>query len=385
MRIAVISIHGKPLSPTTPAKARKLIKSGGAVSRRDKLGTFYIQLTTPTGETIPHETVVGIDPGKLYSGVGVQTPRATLWMGHLVLPFSMVKKAMESRRRLRRFRRYRQTRRRPIRFRHRTGHKIPPSIKANRELEWRVLHELARIYPITHVVSEVVKARGAKSFSPVMVGQQYRWTVSPKNGLWNPDSAGTARLRLALGLQKTPKKPSGPPRLMLSMASPWPRIIFCITPGTRPPLHTANAGKAPATSPRRRLLSFSIRCGIDALCMIKTLSKAGGASGAGARPPCGVFARATSWKRPKPVGAMSRLYSNGQTKEYRCDRRPMTSPRAISGLKPPSLAAVDTAVGRGHAVRALLTSAITAFLPPSRIFARHWPHGSVGESCRVFV
>ena len=206
MRIAVISIHGKPLSPTTPAKARKLIKSGGAVSRRDKLGTFYIQLTTPTGETIPHETVVGIDPGKLYSGVGVQTPRATLWMGHLVLPFSTVKKAMESRRRLRRFRRYRQTRRRPIRFRHRTGHKIPPSIKANRELEWRVLHELARIYPITHVVSEVVKARGAKSFSPVMVGQQYRWTVSPKNGLWNPDSAGTARLRLALGLQKTPKR-----------------------------------------------------------------------------------------------------------------------------------------------------------------------------------
>ncbi len=53
--------------------------------------------------------MVGIDPGKLYSGVGVQTPRATLWMGHLVLPFSTVKKAMESRRRLRRFRRCRKT------------------------------------------------------------------------------------------------------------------------------------------------------------------------------------------------------------------------------------------------------------------------------------
>ncbi len=47
MRIAVISMHGKPLSPTTPAKARKLIQSGGAIPQRDKLGTFYIQLTTP--------------------------------------------------------------------------------------------------------------------------------------------------------------------------------------------------------------------------------------------------------------------------------------------------------------------------------------------------
>ncbi len=30
MRVAVISMDGKPLSPTTPAKARKLIKSEGA-------------------------------------------------------------------------------------------------------------------------------------------------------------------------------------------------------------------------------------------------------------------------------------------------------------------------------------------------------------------
>ncbi len=207
MGIAVISMHGKPLSPTTPAKARKLIQSGGAVPRRDTLGTFYIQLTTPTGEIIPHDTVVGIDPGKRYSGVGVQTPQATLWIGHLVLPFPVVKKAMGSRRQSRRFRRYRKTRQRSIRFRHRAGHKMPPSIKANRELEWRVLHELAKIYPITHVVYEVVKARGTQSFSPVMVGQQWqmdrivrRWPLIPRRG-WE-----TAQLRFALDLKKTSKK-----------------------------------------------------------------------------------------------------------------------------------------------------------------------------------
>lgn len=149
MRIAVVSSAGTPLSPTTPSKARKLLKTGGALPKRNPLGIFYLQLTTTTRDEIPHDTVVGIDPGKLYSGVGVQTPQATLWMGHLVLPFPVVKQAMKTRRDLRRFRRYRKTPQRPMRFLHRTGHKIPPSIKANRELEWRVLQELRKIYPIT--------------------------------------------------------------------------------------------------------------------------------------------------------------------------------------------------------------------------------------------
>lgn len=174
IRVPVVSKEGKPLSPTTPARARKLIKCGVAKPKRDKLGNFYIQLTEPTGEEIPHETVVGIDPGKLYSGVAVQTPKGTLWMGHLVLPFPEVKKAMKSRAQLRRARRYRKTPQRKIRFLHRTGHKIPPSIKANRELEYRVLTELRKICPITKIVYEVVKATGSKSFSPVMVGQNWQ-------------------------------------------------------------------------------------------------------------------------------------------------------------------------------------------------------------------
>ncbi len=176
LRVPVVSKKGKPLSPTTPAKARKLIKGGIAKPQRDKLGNFYIQLTEPTGEKIPHETMVGIDPGKLYSGMAVQTPKSTLWIGHLILPFPEVKKAMKSRAQLRRARRYRKTPQRKIRFLHRTGHKIPPSIKANRELEYRVLKELLKIYPITKVVYEVIKASGSKSFSPVMVGQN--WQIS---------------------------------------------------------------------------------------------------------------------------------------------------------------------------------------------------------------
>ncbi len=207
MRIAIVSPNGTPLSPTTPAKARKLIKNGGAIPHRNALGIFYLQLNHFTGEKIPHDTAVGIDPGKLYSGFGVQTPQATLWMGHLVLPFLMVKKAMKTRKNSRRFRRYRKTPQRPIRFLHRTGHKIAPSIRANRALEWRVLEELRKIYPVTHVVYEVVKALGNQSFSPVMVGQQWQMDritkvlpLEPLRG-WE-----TARLRSALQLEKTSYK-----------------------------------------------------------------------------------------------------------------------------------------------------------------------------------
>ncbi|PSR21930.1 MAG: hypothetical protein C7B47_16995 [Sulfobacillus thermosulfidooxidans] len=207
MRIAVVSMQGIPLSPTTPAKARKLLRNGEAIPKRDKLGTFYLQLTTPTGERIPHDTVAGIDPGKRYSGIGVQTPQATLWMGHVVLPFPYVKRRMISRQHSRQFRRYRKTPQRPRRFRHRTGHKIPPSIRANRDLEWRIVTELVKIYPITHVVYEVVKAQGTKSFSPVMVGQQWQmdrlvgvFPLEPRRG-WE-----TAQLRFVLGLHKTSKK-----------------------------------------------------------------------------------------------------------------------------------------------------------------------------------
>lgn len=135
MRVAIVSVGGQPLNPTTPTKARKLIKDKIAIPKRNDMGIFYLQLTRSVGTKVPHKTVIGNDPGKLYSGIGVQTPKATLWMGHLNLPFKAVKKAMKARRNLRRGRRYRKTPCRECRFLHRTGHKLPPSIKSNRQLE----------------------------------------------------------------------------------------------------------------------------------------------------------------------------------------------------------------------------------------------------------
>lgn len=207
MRIAVVSFDGTPLSPTTPAKARKLLRSGGAVARRNREDIFYLRLTTPTGTTVPHNTVVGVDPGKNYTGMAVQTPQATLWLGHLILPFPVVRAAMTTRHTLRHGRRYRHTPSRPQRAFHRTKCKIPPSIRGSRDLEWRVLCDLAEIYPITHVIYEEVKARSNKSFAPVMNGQ--RWQMARIAARWpvtTPRGYDTAFMRKHLGLAKTSRK-----------------------------------------------------------------------------------------------------------------------------------------------------------------------------------
>lgn len=60
---------------------------------------------------------------------------------------------------------------------HRRQKGVSPSIKANRLLEISVISELAKIYPISSIVYEYVKAKTAKgcSFSPVQVGQ--KWAI----------------------------------------------------------------------------------------------------------------------------------------------------------------------------------------------------------------
>ena len=124
-------------------------------------------------------------------------------MAHLILPFQTVKARMEQRRMMRRNRRYRKCRRRPTRFDNRRQKKVPPSIKANRQLELRVVKELLTIYPITSIVYEVVKADGSNSFSPVMVGQY--WMLSQLEKLhptYQKYGWETAQLRTQLGLEK---------------------------------------------------------------------------------------------------------------------------------------------------------------------------------------
>jgi hypothetical protein len=191
-RVPVISPNGHPLMPTKPSRARRWIKQGKAKVYPNDLNIFAIQLIAEPSGYKTQDVVIGIDPGKLFSGVGVQSVGATLLKLHLILPFPNVTKKMTARRILRRARRGRRINRklpydkrchRAKRFDNRVFHKLPPSIKANRLLELRVVKEITRVFPVSHIVYEYIKARGNKGFSPAMVGQKVmlEWlnTIAP--------------------------------------------------------------------------------------------------------------------------------------------------------------------------------------------------------------
>ena len=223
-RVPVIDSEGTTLMPCKASRARRMVRDGKAVSKRNKLGIYYIQLVDEPSGRETQSISAGVDPGKCYSGIGLQSKLSTLFTAHLFLPFETVKKRMEQRRMMRRSRRGRRINRnlpfflrahRQKRFSNRRQKGIAPSIKANRLLEIRVITELAKIYPINSIVYEYVKAKTLPScsFSPVQVGQ--KWAIEQLNKIapviikfgWQ-----TSNLRKHLGLpkQKSNKKEAIP-------------------------------------------------------------------------------------------------------------------------------------------------------------------------------
>lgn len=216
MRVPVLSPEGHPLMPTKPSRARRWLKSGKAKVVYNDLAIFTIQLVPEPSGTKTQAISIGIDPGKNYTGIGIQSAKATLWMAHLQLPFETVKQRMEQRRIMRRSRRgrrinrkvpYTQRAHRQARFDNRRSKKVPPSIRANRQLELRVIKELIKLYPLTAAVWEVVVALGDKGFSPVMVAQY--WAIDQLKKLLpvvTQQGWQTSNLRQWLGLEKQKNK-----------------------------------------------------------------------------------------------------------------------------------------------------------------------------------
>lgn len=223
MRIPVVDINNQPLMPTTPARCRKWVESGKAVKRWSDCGQFYVQLVVKPSGRNTQTIVIGIDPGKKYSGVGAQSAKFTLYTAHLILPFQAVKDRMDVRRLMRRGRRGRRINRkvdfskrahRQKRFSNRRQNKLAPSIRANRQLELRIVSELCKIYPVNEIRYEYVradvdltsgrkKAISGKGFSAVMVGQLWMLKELEKFApVVKIEGHQTASTREHLGLEK---------------------------------------------------------------------------------------------------------------------------------------------------------------------------------------
>ena len=169
--VYVLNMRGKPLMPTTPRKARKLLEQGKAkVIQRTP---FTIQLLYATGEN-KQEITLGIDPGFTKIGFSAVSIGKELIAGEVELRGD-IKKLIEQRAAYRRTRRGRLWHRAP-RFDNRGIDKgwFAPSIQHRLDSHIKLVDRLKYILPITDITVEIASFDQQKMQNPEISGVEYQ-------------------------------------------------------------------------------------------------------------------------------------------------------------------------------------------------------------------
>jgi len=211
--VFVLGSNGKPLTPTTQTKARKLLRGGQAKKCWSKFNTFGIQMLIDTRTETP-DGALGIDNGAKFEGYSVVCGTENNLSVKLDLPDKKkIVRKLKERREARRTRRNR-LRRRPARWsnRSRKGF-IAPSQLVLVNSRLGVISELCRIYPIKYAAIEDVrfnhkKHRWGKFFSTVEIGKNKIRQWFDDRGIERFEYRGfkTAELRKQYGYKKTSVK-----------------------------------------------------------------------------------------------------------------------------------------------------------------------------------
>ena len=198
--------------PCSEKRARQMLEAGKATYFWH-LGVFCIRLNFEPSARNMQLICVGIDPGSKKEGFTVKSKAHTL-LNIQADAVTWVKDAVETRRNMRRSRRQRKTPCRPNR-KNRARGGLAPSTKARWGLKLRILDQLSKIYPITDVVVEDIKAvtkEGQRkwnvSFSPLEVGKAWFYQEIESRGFRLTLQPGyeTFILRFMYGLKKTKDK-----------------------------------------------------------------------------------------------------------------------------------------------------------------------------------
>ncbi len=131
MRVLVIDKNKKPLDPSHPARARKLLNSGQAkVFRRYPFTIIMQELEVEKCVTHPHR--LKIDPGAKTTGIAILQGSRVVWAAELTHRGFQISSCLTNRGQLRRARRNRKTRYRKPRFLNRTrqGGWLAPSLQS---------------------------------------------------------------------------------------------------------------------------------------------------------------------------------------------------------------------------------------------------------------
>lgn len=212
MRVPVVSKDGKPLMPTKPAKARKMIEGGVAKKCWSKTGVFYITMLISVGEEV-QDIALAIDPGSKYDGYAVSGGKDVALKAMAVMPQKVNKKVTE-RRQLRRSRRYRNKRRGKCRFNNRKRREgwIAPSQLVKVQFRIKIVRDLAKIFPLNFIAVEDVrfnhyKKRWGKHFSTVEIGKTILYEELERHGHVTKFAGWqTAEARKYWGIKKSSAK-----------------------------------------------------------------------------------------------------------------------------------------------------------------------------------
>ena len=214
MFVPVKSKDGEQLMPTIPPVARHLIKTGEATPYWDN-GIFCIRLNKEVRERYyKQEIAVGVDPGSKKEGFTVKSEAHT-YLNVQADAHHKVGLKVEKRRELRRGRRSRKCPNRKNRMNRLANRaRIPAGTRARWEWKLRILQWFSKLYPITHVCVEDIKARTiprAKQwnqlFSPLEVGKQWFYTQIQKRWkLLTLQGWETKQIRDRCGLKKSSAK-----------------------------------------------------------------------------------------------------------------------------------------------------------------------------------
>jgi 5-methylcytosine-specific restriction endonuclease McrA len=175
-KVFVIDTNQHPLDPVHPGRARLLLKSGqAAVWRR---APFVIILKRRVEAPAPLPLRLKIDPGARTTGLALVDDQSgeVVWAGELTHRGQQIKKALDTRRSVRRGRRSRKTRYRAPRFvnRRRKQGWLPPSLLSRvlNILTW--VKRLRQVAHITALSQELVRFDLQQLEHPDIEGMQYQ-------------------------------------------------------------------------------------------------------------------------------------------------------------------------------------------------------------------
>lgn len=177
--VYVLNMHGEPLMPCSPRKARLLLKEGKA--RVVKRTPFVIKLLYGSAG-YKQQITLGVDAGSKHIGLSACTETKELYKEELT-PRNDVVELLSARRQYRRSRRNRKTRYRAPRFNNRVHSKhkgwLAPSVEVKIQEHITAIKRVCKILPINLVRVEVAefdtqRLKAMLEGKPLPVGTDYQ-------------------------------------------------------------------------------------------------------------------------------------------------------------------------------------------------------------------